>query len=144
MNGFEKIQVTTKVAITRTFKYMESENLYLGGAMPTPHIHRSHLPVEPEFQTINFISAAFMVIRPTHLRFNEKMTLKEDYEYTVQHIKEYGGAPRVCQLMCRSRKLKIRQGGGAMYRIPRLKGRILPDLSSYTQGGGEKDTMKMR
>lgn len=122
MNGFEQIRITTQNAIMRTFKLMKINNLYLGGAMPTTLVHRSHLPAEPEFQTINFISAAFMVVRPTRLRFNEEMTLKEDYDYTVQHIKEYGGVLRVRQLMCRSKKHKVKQGGGgAEYRTPEIE-----------------------
>lgn len=40
-----------------------------------------------------------MVLGPTHLPFNEELSLKDDYEYTVQHIKEYGGAARCFLIM---------------------------------------------
>lgn len=62
----------------------------LAGVAPTPnpfyyHKHRS---------TNLFIIGDFMMVKPTHLRFDENLKLKEDYDYTVQHIKEYGGVYR--------------------------------------------------
>ena len=56
-----------------------------------------------------------MVIRPTHLRFNENLSLKEDYDYTVQHIKEYGGVVRCFQILAQW-KHYTNEGGAVAYR----------------------------
>lgn len=76
--------------------------------------------MEPEIQTIHFILAAFMVIRPTHLRINQEMSLKEDYDYSVQHIKEYGGTLRMRQLASTFKNYK-NQGGAVTYRTPEIE-----------------------
>jgi len=41
-----------------------------------------------------FIIGTAMGIINRHLTFDEGLKLKEDYDYTMQHIKEYGGALR--------------------------------------------------
>ena len=81
--------------------------LYLGGGMPTDNArfagatYTTTPSTTTSYSTYLFIVGDFMVIRPMELRFNEVMTLKEDYDYTVQHIKEYGGALRNRQVMMR-------------------------------------------
>lgn len=42
-----------------------------------------------------FIIGCFMAIKPCDLRFDEALTLKEDYDYTLQHINAFGGICRV-------------------------------------------------
>ena len=41
-----------------------------------------------------FIIGDFMMIRPNDLRFDENLKLKEDYDYTLQHITQVGGTLR--------------------------------------------------
>lgn len=41
-----------------------------------------------------FICIDLALIRPNPLRFDENMRLKEDYEYTAQHLATYGGVAR--------------------------------------------------
>lgn len=41
-----------------------------------------------------FIVGDFIFVKPNHLRFDENMILKEDYDYTLQHIKAFGGCVR--------------------------------------------------
>lgn len=67
-------------------------------------------PLRKGFTTSHFIVGDFMIIRPTYLRFNEEMRLREDYDYTIRHIKEYGGALRNIQVLPQSTH-RINQGG---------------------------------
>lgn len=66
------------------------------------------------FSTHHFIKGDFMIIRPTHLRFNEEMSLKEDYDYTIQHIIEYSGVLRNHRLLTQFQHEK--NPGGAVDR----------------------------
>lgn len=43
-----------------------------------------------EVQENAFVIASFMFCKPTDLRFDTDMKVKEDYDYTLQHIKKYG------------------------------------------------------
>lgn len=111
MNGYQQVQITVKTTIASMFDLLESEDLYLGGGRPTRRVWLSHTGLEAEFRTNIFIMGSFMVIRPTHLRLNEEMGLKEDYDYTMQHIREYGGALRICWLGTSFKHYKKRRRG---------------------------------
>lgn len=45
-------------------------------------------------KTCVFCIADFMMVRPTHLRFDPRFRLKDDYDYTAQHVTEYGSIAR--------------------------------------------------
>jgi len=53
--------------------------------------------------TANFVLGDFFVVDRSPLRFDEEMTLKEDYDYTAQHIARHGGILR-CNRMTVSAK----------------------------------------
>merc|ERR1712187_924660 len=42
-----------------------------------------------------FVLGDFMVIDKTKVRFDEKMKLKEDYDFTCAHLKEHGSVMRL-------------------------------------------------
>ena len=65
-------------------------NFKLGGISPTtnPMSLRNLVCMK------NFILGDLFVCLPTHLRFDMNMTLKEDYDFTLQHVNEYGGVVR--------------------------------------------------
>lgn len=62
----------------------------LAGILPTTNA----LSVEFKNRTKAFILGDLFVCKPCELRFDENMTLKEDYDFTIQHIKAYGGVMR--------------------------------------------------
>jgi hypothetical protein len=93
--SFKKTPISVKTVILRTNQLMKEANLYLGGGVPVPRINWIHWNKQGH-ESVNFIKAGFMVIRPMRLRFNEKLTLKEDYEFSGQNIKEFGGVVRCC------------------------------------------------
>ncbi len=51
--------------------------------------------VTKDRHTFAFVVGDCILIKPTELRFDENMILKEDYDYTVEHIKKYGGILRL-------------------------------------------------
>jgi len=57
----------------------------------------------PAITTRNFILGDFFVAEKSPVRFDEEMKLKEDYDYTAQHIKKHGGVIR-CNRMTISAK----------------------------------------
>jgi hypothetical protein len=74
-------------------KGMSQVGAKLGGAAPTnnPFYANVDKPVHPSA----FIVGDFLLIeRGCSLRFDETMTLKEDYDYTLQHLMRYGVVAR--------------------------------------------------
>lgn len=63
----------------------------LAGVAPTPNLFYFNKPISEKL----FIVGDFIAV-DTHcgLYFDEYMTLKEDYDYTLQHFQKYGGALR--------------------------------------------------
>lgn len=67
------------------------EKVFLQGVAPTanPFYFRGERVKERAF-----IVGDMIVVYPTELRFDERFTLKEDYDYTLQHIERYGAVQR--------------------------------------------------
>jgi len=53
----------------------------------------------PGIQSAAFCVGDLLAIRPTSLRFDPAITLKEDYDYTLAHLARYGQVARVGQLL---------------------------------------------
>jgi hypothetical protein len=80
-----------------------------------------------------------MIIRPTHLRFDEEMSLKEDYDYTIKHIIEYGGVFRNHQLLTQFKHGK-NAGGTVARRTVALEGQKISRLRIAYPGWFRKST----
>ena len=103
LKQFEKVSVlgTKKVKtpislndlLEEITKQMNKYNLYLGAVSPTNNdfYYSETRPIG--FR--HFCLGDLHVVKKCDLRFDEKMTLKEDYDYTLQHIQKFGG---VCRL----------------------------------------------
>lgn len=63
----------------------------------------------------HFCIASCILVQPNKLRFDEKLRTKEDHDYTLQHIKEYGGVARLNYLMPHFRHY-TNKGGVVEYR----------------------------
>ncbi len=70
------------------------------------HTHTSHK---------NFIIGDLIMVKPCDLFFDENLSLKEDYDYTLQHITKFGGALRCNDLLC-GFKHRDNKGGAVAYR----------------------------
>lgn len=88
---------------------------YLAGAMPTAN---AFYAAPGKVQTAHFIVGDTMLIRQgTPLRFDENLRLKEDYDYTAQHLYRYGRVARVGSLLAGYRH-GTNPGGAVAYRNP--------------------------
>jgi len=65
----------------------------LGGGQPTNN------PFFARGGTRLFILGSAICVKPNPLRFDTNLRLKEDYDYTCQHIQRYGGALRIESLI---------------------------------------------
>lgn len=74
------------------FALKEYPEYYLAGVAPTPNLF--YFNPEKIISTRNFIVGSLIAIKKTDLFFDSSLTLKEDYDYTLQHIKKYGGVVR--------------------------------------------------
>lgn len=90
----------------------DTEYRFAGGA-PTTNAYFWREPIS----TRHFILAHLMVMRPCPERFDTAMRLKEDYDYTLQHLLAYGGVCRVNGLLANFRHYEKR-GGCGPYRTP--------------------------
>ncbi len=80
-------------AVSHMKELMKMTRAYLGGVAPTPNLFYFN-PNRPA-KTAAFIVGDMILMRPTELRFDENLKLKEDYDYTLQHLKKYGRVARV-------------------------------------------------
>lgn len=102
-----------KQVLVRTLKALDRTGALLAGAAPTanPFYANAKKPIHPSA----FIVGDFIVVRPTNLRFDEKLKLKEDYDYTLQHITSHGCVAR-CDDVLAHFVHRSNPGGAVEYR----------------------------
>ena len=76
-----------------------------------------------------FIVGDFIIIKPNNLKFDTNLKLKEDYDYTLQHIKEMGGCLRYGMYL-NSFKHYSNKGGAVDYRSSILEQQTIKYLIS--------------
>lgn len=79
------------------FRVLSTTPVYLAGVAPTPNPF-FYNPVKP-IGMKHFIGSWMMLIKQNELKFDEQLKTKEDYDYTLQHIKRYGGVARLNYLI---------------------------------------------
>jgi hypothetical protein len=67
-----------------------------------------------------FVVGDMILVSPTSLRFDEQLLLKEDYDYTCQHLNAYGAVARVNGVMAEFRH-RSNPGGAVAYRSEALE-----------------------
>ena len=85
------ISVTTslKSVIQSMYLYSRDKPYKLIGLPPTDNDF--FYSDQDQISTDKFVVADLLLVKPTDLRFDDKLKLKEDYDYTLQHIQKYGG-----------------------------------------------------
>ena len=73
-----------------------------------------------EIELNKFIVGDFIIVKPNHLKFDDKLRLKEDYDYTLQHINEFNGCIRYGAFL-NSFKHYSNKGGAVDYRTSILE-----------------------
>lgn len=76
-----------------------------------------------------FIVGDFILVKPNHLRFDNNLKLKEDYDYTLQNIKELGGCIRYGGFL-NTFKHYSNKGGAVDYRTNKLEQETISYLMS--------------
>jgi hypothetical protein len=87
----------------------------LAGGAPTAnaYFYHPHRPVG----LAHFIVGDACLVRPCDLWFDEQLRLKEDYDYTLQHLAQYGGVVR-CNDLLLTFAHRTNKGGAVAYRTP--------------------------
>lgn len=117
-------------AAGRMIEAMGMVSAQLSGVAPTPN---------PFFSSPRIHQAAFVVgdmiavAAGCSLRFDEQFTLKEDYDYTLQHLTEHRRVARVDQLMATSLH-GTNRGGAVDYRTAEEEDRNIDRLMSKWPG----------
>ena len=91
---------------------------YLAGVAPTANLF-FYSPEKPH-SFAHFIVGSLIAVKPCDLLFDKNLRLKEDYDYTLQHIKKYGGAVRNNMILADFEHRK-NKGGAVDYRTSELE-----------------------
>ena len=89
------LEVTFDDAVELMIGRLQRAGLYFGAVAPTTN---SFFVGDMTSRT-GFCIGSFCVTLPCDLRFDINMTLKEDYDYTLQHIATFGGVVRSNDLL---------------------------------------------
>ena len=110
-NIYTKVkEIEFSEAITRMGK---SEKIFkLIGVAPT---NNAFFWSGHEYAINKFIIGDFIMVRPSELFFDEGLRLKEDYDYTLQHITTFGGVQR-CDNIMPAFAHRSNKGGAVEYR----------------------------
>lgn len=115
-DGEGKLPTTVAQAVRRMLEALESTGLYLAGAAPTAnaYFYRKAL------HTDAFIIGDLVTVLPSAPRFDTALKLKEDYDFTLQHVALYGGAARVNGVLATFTH-RTNRGGAVAVRTPDLE-----------------------
>jgi hypothetical protein len=102
--------------------FLKTNHLYCG-APPTDN---PFFALEPTKENI-LITAPFTITKPNPIRFDETLMLKEDYDYTLQHINNGTGCLRFAKYLF-SFKSSTNIGGAVSYRTKELENKSIQYL----------------
>jgi hypothetical protein len=80
-----------------------------------------------------FIVGDCMCVAPSEPRFDEKLKLKEDYAFTIDHLKKYGMVARKDDLLLTFAH-RTNKGGAVAYRTPELEQETIAYLQQKYPG----------
>lgn len=110
----ETVPLTFPEALSKVLGAMNVTGFHLAGVAPTSNPYFSD--PNKRIVTHKFIVGDFIIVSPdTDLRFDENLKLKEDYDYTLQHLHRYGGVARVDSIMA-TFKHRTNPGGAVEFR----------------------------
>lgn len=110
----------TNLTIERALSYLHEAALKseatLIGIAPTANAFFAKKPLLDN----GFVIGDAFLCKPTHLRFDEKLRLKEDYDFSLQHIANAGGTLRVHKVLWHFAHYS-NKGGAVSYRSDGLE-----------------------
>lgn len=110
--------ITLDEAILAMSKITQSIGVKLAGVAPVTNTFY-YSPKKP-VKTHHFIVGDMIYVEPSKPRFDTELRLKEDYDFTAQHIALYGGVAR-CDFVFASFKHRTNAGGAVAYRTPEVE-----------------------
>jgi len=85
------------------------------------------------YNTAAFILGDFIYVRPTGLRFDTQLRLKEDYDYTLQHLRMYHAVAR-CNAVLGHFRHRTNAGGACAVRTTELEQASIAHLKAKWPG----------
>lgn len=89
-------------------------------------------PTRP-FHTAAFILGDFLYVLPSEPRFDPALRLKEDYDFTLQHLRAHGAVAR-CNAVLGHFKHRTNKGGACAYRTAELEQAAIAYLKAKWPG----------
>ena len=122
----QKNDISFLNAVKEMYNVLNQTPVYLAGIAPTPNEFFYH-PMRP-IGLKHYIIGSFIMIKPKcELRFDKQFRLKEDYDFTLQHIAKYGGVCRLNYLIPTFLHYK-NKGGAVDYRTDELEQKTIRQL----------------
>lgn len=145
MKKIEKLDFSTKqkevISFSEALEIYKKEIWYspfnLYGMPPTANAFFVHKP-----RSLNaFIIGDFIVVKPSDIRFDPEFLLKEDYDFTAQHIKKYGGVMRFDDMLFTFQHYS-NSGGVVSYRNDTLEAEMANKLMAKHPGLFRRNTTR--
>lgn len=124
-----KDDLTLGQALRELDQALGSTWLSLAGCSPTDNLYFA----KEGISTRKFVVGDLIMVRPTHLRFDPELRLKEDYDFTLQHWATYGGAAR-CDYIAPSFAHYTNAGGAVAARTEQLEQETIAYLKDKWPG----------
>lgn len=130
-NDKKAVPISFNDAAKKVLQEMKDRGAFYGGAAPTDNAYFFH-PEKPVSENL-FIVGDFTVVLPSPPRFDESLRLKEDYDFTLQHLTEYGKVAR-CNFILASFAHRKNAGGAVHYRTSELEQKTIQQLKTKWPG----------
>ena len=112
-------------AVAKMRRALRDTGMKLGGVAPTSNAFYSNH--KKPIHTRAFVVGDMILVEPSEPRFDEEMTLKEDYDFTLQHIAKYKGVAR-CDDVLAEFAHRTNPGGAVDYRTRELEQKNIAHL----------------
>jgi len=129
LRALPKQDVTLGWALAQMDAALDDTGLALCGCSPTDNLYFAKEGVS----TRKFVVGDLIMVRPTDLRFDENLRLKEDYDFTLQNWMTYGGAAR-CDYIAPSFAHYTNAGGAVASRTAQLEQETIAYLMAKWPG----------
>lgn len=123
------VELSLGAAAAELDEALDDTGLRLAGCSPTDNLYFAKEGVS----TRKFIVGDLIMVRPTELRFDLNLRLKEDYDFTLQHWAAYGGAAR-CDFIAPSFAHYTNAGGAVAARTVELEQESIAYLKAKWPG----------
>ena len=123
----EAAQISFAAAVDTLATAAQANGARLAGCAPTDNAFYFN-PDKPVHSTA-FIVGDFILVYPCQLRFDDELPLKEDYDYTLNHLSAFGRVAR-CNSILASFAHRTNAGGAVAYRTDALEQQAIQHLKS--------------